>query len=59
MPAKIYVKDCRFGRGIFANENIKKGEEILEFSGPLIDFKQAKLMGDREFASLPNVEFIK
>ena len=38
---------------------IKKGEEILEFSGPLIDFKQAKLMGDREFASLPNVEFIK
>jgi len=49
---KFYVGECRFGKGIFAKESIKKGAEILKFSGPLIDFKQTKLMGDRECAPL-------
>ena len=52
MQNKIYADKCKFGKGIFAKENIQKGEEILEFSGPLINFAQTKQMGDRECVPL-------
>lgn len=45
---KFYIKACDFGKGLFANVDIKKGEEILLFTGALIDFDQAVAMGDKQ-----------
>lgn len=41
MSDKVYVAGSNLGKGGFAKEDIKKGKEILRFTGPLIDFKQA------------------
>jgi SET domain-containing protein len=41
MEDKFYVSETDVGRGIFANEKIKKGEHILEFIGPIVTDQQA------------------
>ena len=41
----FYINKCKFGRGLFAKKDIKKGEEVLRFTGPIIDFKQAVAKG--------------
>ena len=46
--ATLYVGDCEFGLGVFANRLIRPGEFILGFSGPLIDFAETKRRGDWE-----------
>ncbi len=43
----FYVKDCDIGKGIFASRNIKSGEEILRFSGPIINFERAVAKGEK------------
>jgi len=42
MEEKIKIKDCKYGKGIFATRNIKKGEDILTFIGEIINFKQSQ-----------------
>lgn len=37
---KFYIAECEFGRGLFSNKNIRKGENIFEFTGRLINFQQ-------------------
>ena len=36
---KIELKNCKHGRGVFAKEPIKVGDEILQFKGPLVNIK--------------------
>jgi SET domain-containing protein len=33
---KLERKDCTHGRGVFAKEPVKTGEEILQFEGPVV-----------------------
>lgn len=35
---KVFTKESRFGKGVFAKEQIKKGEVVAEFDGPIYDF---------------------
>jgi len=44
----LYVAECNLGRGVFARQAIRKGEIILAFGGPLIDFAETKRRGPRE-----------
>ena len=37
-----FHKTCFQGRGIFTSRNLFKGEFVVEYSGDLIDVKQAK-----------------
>lgn len=37
---KFYISECEFGRGLFSKEDINKGENIFNFTGKLINFKQ-------------------
>jgi uncharacterized protein len=48
MCDKIRIRDCRFGKGVFATSTIREGEEILRFTGPLIDFQKADAKGARQ-----------
>lgn len=48
MSDRVSVAPCRFGLGVFANAPILQGEEILRFTGPLIDLPAALALGDRE-----------
>ena len=48
MREKIRIGDCRFGKGVFARSIIRKGEEILCFSGPLINLEEALAKGERQ-----------
>jgi hypothetical protein len=48
MRDKIRIGDCRFGKGVFARSIIRKGEEILCFSGPLISLEEALAKGERQ-----------
>jgi hypothetical protein len=48
MSDKIRVGDCRFGKGVFARSIIYEDEEILRFSGPLIDLQEAMAKGARQ-----------
>lgn len=48
MRDKIRIEDCRFGKGVFARSIIRKGEEILRFSGPLISLEEALAKGERQ-----------
>ena len=33
---RLIVKPCRHGSGVFAGRRVQQGEEILQFSGPLV-----------------------
>jgi hypothetical protein len=41
----LYVAQCDVGRGVFAQRAIRRGEFILAFGGPLIDFAETKRRG--------------
>lgn len=36
----FYIAECDFGKGLFSKRDIKKGENIFNFTGKLITFKQ-------------------
>jgi len=38
---KFQIENCKFGKGLFAEVDIKKEEEILRFTGDLVSFEQA------------------
>ena len=38
----FYIKETSFGKGIFAERNIRKDEKILEFKGSIITGEQGK-----------------
>ena len=42
------IKNCRFGRGLFATRNIRKGDHILTMSGPIISQEQVDIKPDKE-----------
>ena len=44
---KVFIDKCRFGRGVFAAENIAKGEVILTFSGRIITLDEALAKGEK------------
>ena len=44
----VYVAECKLGRGVFARRTIRKGDNILAFEGPLIDFAETRRRGPRE-----------
>ena len=46
--SKIQVQECSFGKGVFARSLIHQGDEILQFSGPLIDTQEAISKGERQ-----------
>lgn len=48
MEEKAYVNKGKLGKSIFAKRDIKKGEEILKFTGPLITFEQLIAKGERQ-----------
>lgn len=37
----FWIAGCNLGKGLFAKRHINKGEEILRFTGDIIDFNQA------------------
>ncbi|HWH68562.1 MAG TPA: SET domain-containing protein, partial [Candidatus Sulfotelmatobacter sp.] len=41
----FYIEECDVGLGVFANRDIRQGELILVFGGPLIDFAETKRRG--------------
>ncbi len=44
----FYVDFCDVGLGVFANRDLRKGEKILAFGGPIIDFAETKRRGPWE-----------
>lgn len=44
---KVKVKRSFSGLGLYADEDIKKGEQIIEYTGPIIDDDEAKKLGGR------------
>lgn len=48
---KFIVKNCRFGRGLFATRPIPLGETILVFTGPIISQNEVDLKSDQEEAN--------
>jgi hypothetical protein len=44
----FFIDECRFGLGVFANRDLRPGEAILVFSGPIIDFAETKRRGSWE-----------
>lgn len=40
---KFYIAHSKFGQGLYAKKNIKMGENILKFTGAIIDFNKAVL----------------
>lgn len=46
MNTKIEVRECKIGKGTFAKEPIKEGEQILVFTGPIITYDEAVAKGD-------------
>jgi uncharacterized protein len=44
----FYIAQCDLGRGVFARRTIRRGEFILAFDGPLIDFAETKRRGAKE-----------
>lgn len=45
---KYYLAACAVGLGLFANRQLARGEQILAFGGPLIDFAETRRRGPRE-----------
>jgi hypothetical protein len=50
--ATIDIDECDVGLGVFAHRQIRKGEVILTFDGPVIDFAEAKGRGPLECMTL-------
>ena len=50
------IKNCRFGRGLFATRNIKNGELILTFTGSLISQEEVDKKVDEEEANPLQIE---
>ena len=46
--ATFHIDECDVGLGVFANRDIRPGEVILAFGGPVIDFAETKRRGPRE-----------
>lgn len=46
MAARIRIGDCDVGRGVFADEPIAAGTEILLFTGPLLTLNEVRSRGD-------------
>ena len=46
--ATFHIDECDVGLGVFANRDIRPGEVILAFGGPVIDFAETKRRGSRE-----------
>lgn len=44
----VYVSESRFGRGVFAARQIRAGEVILEFAGPLVHADEQAALGTDE-----------
>jgi hypothetical protein len=44
----VYVAQCALGRGVFTRRAVRKGEILLAFGGPLIDFAETKRRGTSE-----------
>ena len=44
----VYIAECELGRGVFARRALRKGDLILAFGGPLIDFAETRRRGPRE-----------
>jgi SET domain-containing protein len=44
---QVYIDQCSFGRGVFAAQNIKKGEVILIFAGEVITLAAALAKGEK------------
>lgn len=42
------VRECNLGRGLFADQNYKAGDEILRFEGRTVSGKVVATMGDEE-----------
>jgi hypothetical protein len=58
--ATIRIDECDVGLGVFANRDIRRGETILAFGGPVIDFAETKRRGPWECMPLqigPNQYF--
>jgi uncharacterized protein len=41
----FYIEECDVGLGVFARRAIRRGENILVFGGPIIDFAETKRRG--------------
>ncbi len=50
------IKNCRFGRGVFATKYISKGETILNITGPMITQKQVDQRSDKEAANALQID---
>ncbi|MSR86073.1 SET domain-containing protein-lysine N-methyltransferase [Candidatus Woesearchaeota archaeon] len=50
------IKNCRFGRGIFATRNISKGETIITITGPIITQKEVDKRSDKEAANALQID---
>lgn len=48
LSSNFYIAECSFGKGLFAKNLIKTGEEILRFKGRYIDFKQTLAKGNKQ-----------
>ncbi len=55
---KIIVKRGVSGLGIFAVEELKKGDELLEYLGPHVDLKTADKLKNRYLFTINENEFI-
>ena len=44
----FYIEECDVGLGVFARRAIRRGEHILVFGGPIIDFAETKRRGPWE-----------
>lgn len=45
MSARVHVRECQFGKGIFARERISAGQMILAFGGDIITTQEVQAMG--------------
>jgi len=45
MAPRIRIGDCDVGRGVFAEEPISAGTEILQFTGPLLTLNEVRSQG--------------
>src|SRR6266705_1564959 len=45
MYPETYIADCRVGRGLFADEPIAAGTEILQFTGPILKLNEVRAKG--------------
>lgn len=46
--ARIRLGEGDLGKGVFARRALRKGEIVLAFSGPIIDFQKAASKGEKE-----------